>query len=744
MKLGAFAGAVRIGCLLLVVAACGTKSTVVAGDGGIASPTVPGRLTPATGLAASDYEVWSTASDAPAAADSAGAFQAVTSSSHTGVVFAAPKTGSGASRTVGAESGLYMAPSLGTTRIVASASGYSVATTGDMAIDATTTVLAMLLMHPVLAHPSLDVSTMQVGWMVARLGAGWPCVGDAAKAYDAALATGADFSNDTAFGTAFTTCLDDVADITEFAPPMPSPTSVSRHILQAMPGSAVSPSVAQTGVVVGSLKQKAADASGATMTPATRTGTALDYRYIVRKLDPAAATGATSNAIFKSPNQLVVNPTSGQVADGYIPSSSYFSYLDVVGNTLKKLNGLVTSTLGAMTGLAPTKDVLLAAPGTYEVRLISGGLGSGYGDPVASFAIQSLGPEYSAAFTNNLTIAAVEALTLIPGVNEMLGDDAGQKTLMAAVQQAVLEVQKLVASSQTTTGITGTAIYDAMYTVLKKTVDTYISQVVDLGAASPQQGWLRRGFTWAVSGGKKFVKFVGAIPARIAKGGAAANRVFRLAKPESVLEYFVVVVGDAAAAPQITSLSPAQGPAGTVVTLLGQGFGIAGEARTVTFNGVNASPVGWITSSQLSVAAPAVGSSGPVVVTFNGVKSNGVAFTYTSAVLDASPGVDATTPADASCGKDLTNNTASATQTVSVGKTSGTLMFTWDDGGVYGCNGIYNYVLSYEGKQLYTTACGCGSVVNLPYSGTSTYVTLNVSLCPSMAAGWWKAYVACP
>ena len=48
---------------------------------------------------------------------------------------------------------------------------------------------------------------------------------------------------------------------------------------------------------------------------------------------------------------------------------------------------------------------------------------------------------------------------------------------------------------------------------------------------------------WLVGGGKKVIKTVVGLPGKVAKGGALGNRAFRLANPDSVLEYTIVAVG---------------------------------------------------------------------------------------------------------------------------------------------------------------------------------------------------------
>ncbi|MGB2668088.1 MAG: IPT/TIG domain-containing protein, partial [Candidatus Acidiferrum sp.] len=81
----------------------------------------------------------------------------------------------------------------------------------------------------------------------------------------------------------------------------------------------------------------------------------------------------------------------------------------------------------------------------------------------------------------------------------------------------------------------------------------------------------------------------------------------------------------------ISSLSPASGPVGVLVTITGTGFGSTQGSSTVSFNGTAASPCGtcW-SATSISVLVPTGATTGNVVVTVGGVASNGVGFTVTA------------------------------------------------------------------------------------------------------------------
>lgn len=77
-------------------------------------------------------------------------------------------------------------------------------------------------------------------------------------------------------------------------------------------------------------------------------------------------------------------------------------------------------------------------------------------------------------------------------------------------------------------------------------------------------------------------------------------------------------LNDVIVSPQLTSFAPAQGPAGTLVTLSGQHFATAAGANQVSFNGV-AAPVLSAAPGQLTVQVPAGAASGRIqVVTAEG------------------------------------------------------------------------------------------------------------------------------
>lgn len=99
--------------------------------------------------------------------------------------------------------------------------------------------------------------------------------------------------------------------------------------------------------------------------------------------------------------------------------------------------------------------------------------------------------------------------------------------------------------------------------------------------------------------------------------------------------------------PTITTLNPATGTNGTVVTINGYNFGASQGA--VKFNGTTATPSSW-SPTAITVADPAGATDGQVVVTVNGVASNGVWFPQ--------PNITTTSPGNGAVGATVTINGA--------------------------------------------------------------------------------------
>jgi len=84
--------------------------------------------------------------------------------------------------------------------------------------------------------------------------------------------------------------------------------------------------------------------------------------------------------------------------------------------------------------------------------------------------------------------------------------------------------------------------------------------------------------------------------------------------------------------PEITSLSPASGPANSTITINGTNFGTTKGGSTVTLNGAPLSTTTW-SDTGITALIPMDAATGPVVVTVNGVPSNSVTFTILTDAL---------------------------------------------------------------------------------------------------------------
>lgn len=508
----------------------------------------------APGLVPEDYVVYGVAGDREAAVDTSGSASADVFEERPGFVFAAPRNDSPSAKSLAAESGIYLAPYLGYgQRLVQSGTTYAVAKDGPLSINATTTLLSLLMMHPDLTHPAFDVATVQVNYFANRLSRGWPTLTSCAQKYDDLLADGTDPTLDSGFAACVTASLEEVRlDMT-----VPSPaaqrastgsegTATSSFALTALPTRAPravaavvsgdDSSWSSSGIVVSELETKKSG-SEVRVEPKSQTGTGLDYLYFVRRLPVTKFPEGKTSAAFVSPELLSNVASSSIVAAGAVPASSYFSYLDVIGNSMNWLADKV----GSVT-IAPSGGVGLPIPSAgieyYELRLFSGGYGLGEQASIGQYALDYYSSETKGAFRHNVASALVEILTLIPGADVLLGEDTGAAVVQEATTAAITGLEQLL-TTKGAGGITGSDVYDLLYGIAKSTVTKY----VDKATEKAQKNQVKRFIKWVGAGGKKAVKFVFSIPAKVAKGGSLANRAFRLANPDSTMELWYIAVG---------------------------------------------------------------------------------------------------------------------------------------------------------------------------------------------------------
>ncbi len=176
--------------------------------------------------------------------------------------------------------------------------------------------------------------------------------------------------------------------------------------------------------------------------------------------------------------------------------------------------------------------------------------------------------------------------------------------------------------------------------------------------------------------------------------------------------------GGGGTVPNIASLNPTSGPAGTSVTILGANFGATQGTSTVKFNGTNAAPTSWGTTS-ITVPVPAGATSGGVVVTVGGVASNTVNFTVTT----PAPSITSLNPTSGPVGTSVTIAGAN------FGATQGTSTVTF--------NGTTATPTSWSTTSIAVpvpTGATTGNVVVTVGGVASNGVTFTVTVAPSITS----------
>jgi hypothetical protein len=500
-----------------------------AGEAGVVViGTIASTLVPAPGLTVTDYAVYGTLDDNAGSVSADGRLQAAVNQARSGFFFATPKDGSATAGKLALGSGLYMAPTPGSSRVCRNGTTWSVATTGTAVLDATTTVMSILLMHPMVANLAPDVQTQQLQWMVSTLNAGWPNLTNSAAVYDRALAAGADPFADATFKTALTASLGDVLDkMPEYKSSLlPEINRAANHVPY---------STAQKGQAVTSLKEGINGSASVTLEPGTESGEGLDYYYSVKEIAATAMPQELASPAFTSPNMLQTLPTVRTVASGFVASTSYWKYLDIAGFALQA----ATDYLADTTGIKPGGTFALPQKAFYEVRFFSGGFGYGGSATDYDFVQANFPADAAAAFRHNVATAVVETLSLIPGADKLLKSEIASKVIAAAVQQTMSELSSLL-NRAGAGGIAGKDLANLMYNVCKAATDTFTQEASQASLKSQ----VKTTFTeWFKAGGKATLDFILSVPGNIAKGGSLSNRAFRLARPDSVMEYYIVAVG---------------------------------------------------------------------------------------------------------------------------------------------------------------------------------------------------------
>jgi len=138
-----------------------------------------------------------------------------------------------------------------------------------------------------------------------------------------------------------------------------------------------------------------------------------------------------------------------------------------------------------------------------------------------------------------------------------------------------------------------------------------------------------------------------------------------------------VVASAGSQPPVISSVSPATGPLGTAVTIVGSNFGATQGSSTITFDGAEATASSW-SDTSITVTVPNGAATGPVVVTVAGINSNASIFGVTTP-----PSISFATPTTTVAGTQVTIVGSSfgvdqGSGSVVLGNTSGTII-SWTD-----------------------------------------------------------------
>jgi hypothetical protein len=528
-----------------------------------------GSFHPAPGLVATDYEAFGPAADDPAPIAANGAFSTYVFAGRAGIVFAAPRQGTATQAALPAECGLYMSPALGNGQKIAYGIGptgqpaWVVSAQGYLALDATTTMLSLILLDPALANPDPAVQQAQAVWLVGRLSAGWPAVSTAAAAYDAALGARRDPAGDPAFVAALAQAKAET--LTSMPAPQPvalalagTRAAVERRFaslqlegafvnFSADPKAKVAVRIASAGKVVSYVKPEPLDDKRANVSVAANRGTAVDLYYTIRLIDRAALP-KDSNAL-SAPALTDRLPLKGDVIKaGVIPASSWWGYLDVLGS----LVSWATDQAMAAAGVAYAKvagggaEGMAEAGQALEVRVFSGGFANGQPPEIAAHVQTYYAREAGNAYRQNVAMAVVELLLMIPGADVVLGDEFGAKVVTSAVTQAFRDLETLAATRGTTSEGLGSSMLEICGNAAKSALDTAIQEAA--ATKSQLRGGWRKLFSFAGAGGRKLLKTVGRTLTGgwVAKGGQVANRLERMAMPYSLMEYHVVEVGGGA------------------------------------------------------------------------------------------------------------------------------------------------------------------------------------------------------
>lgn len=588
---------------MLFALGCGGDSSSTSATPGTPILPVSGTLAPPAGATAGDYDVFaSDRSEKGSAARTSGDFSTTIATDRTGMLMAVPRGGSRSAAALGSGRGILLSPVFGTDclgrdaagrwSIIACSTAAAVAGDGGLVsrsvdagtsagavdaratdgagapqelaipdggastpaldagspwtivdanptpstsdggtpvvgasagpiLDPTTTVLAALLLHPALANPNPDVSKKVGAWLVAKANAGWPELQAASSAFLTASS------------------LDDVAFQSALAGLFNSAIAALPDSFSVAAANKLIPRLKTTPPKTATTSQGAVCTTVAIDNPALPSltvddtaGTNLDYLCVVRDTSQLDFPAGAESPGFVTPNRLSTVPAGTPVRSTFVSAKSYASYIDLVGNAI----GLVSDLIGSAT-IGPNKAIPLKLDRVTEIRCLSGGYGTDADAPVYAFVAANLTADARSAFVHNVTAATIEVISAIPGADAAMKSEVGKDVLQKAVQQAVFEVEGKMNSQGTKLGPSD--IYEVIYNVARAA----LNEAVDKSSDEWKKGKLEKLASFLTWGGKSLVKLVN-ILGKVSNAGAAGTRAYALARPQSIMEYFLVAVGE--------------------------------------------------------------------------------------------------------------------------------------------------------------------------------------------------------
>ncbi len=539
-----------LGASLLALLSCSSSS-----DDDQASPaasrTLEGELATADGASAQDYLLLGASPETTAGVSpgSDGAFRIGVKGEQTSLLLAVPRTGTPSAERYQEGKGLYLSPVFGPVNLVANAQGGLSVGSGRARIDSTTTVLALLLVHPMLAHPHPERSAATARWLVDRFNSGWPEARTAVESFERALEDGGDLAAgpfEAAMGALVTdlaaapfetamgaSASDPGAALHDTLSGAPAPFSdLSRDL---SPDLAAQTSSASHGAT--QIRARLDDPKAPSLKLENDTGTNLDYLCVVRPTDPADFPDGAQSPNFLAANRLRAGNANTPIRSVFLPAKSYASYLDVVGNAI----GLVTQLIGGAT-IGPNSAIPLAHGAVTEVRCFSGGYGAEADQPVSDFIDRHFRSDARGAFVHNVTAATIEVFSALPGGDSAAKSDIGKQVLAKVIQQTVAELEAK-ASSQGSR-LDAADIYEIIYNVSR----AGLNELCNKASEEWRTGHLEKLQHFVKWGGKSLVRFIN-VTGRLANAGAAGSRAYALASPQSLLEYFLFAVDGASSKP---------------------------------------------------------------------------------------------------------------------------------------------------------------------------------------------------